>query len=473
MALAVIRTVATWLPRAVADGSDLEARSQLLMASHLAGIGQASGTGRRPGPRAGARAGDGRTAAARHRARGGDARGARFYLGVRDRELALVGVALGVAGPRDPEADAARLPSRVSTPLLRAVGQRRTLAQLGFTPDQEDRIVQDALDDPAIDNSPRCPIGPRWPRSSPRCGRERDSARPCLRCRPSGRSTRRSRGEQDGRPVVYLDGPGGTQVPQRVIDAVAGYYRTMNANDGGAVHDQRSDRGDGRRGARRGRRPAGAAVPDQIHFGANMTTLTFHVSRSIGATLGAGDEIVVTTLDHEANVSPWRALAADRDLVVRTVDIRGEDGTLDLEQLAAALGPRTRLVAVGYGSNALGTINPVAAHRGDAPMRAARWTFVDAVHYVPHGPSTSRRWAPTSWSRRPTSGSGRTSGVLSGGRGCPRPAAGVQGPPGPRAVSRPGTPASSYRRHRARRSTTSPSSAARSGDLAGAAGAAR
>ncbi len=137
--------------------------------------------------------------------------------------------------------------------------------------------------------------------------------------------------EQDARPVIYLDGPGGTQVPQRVIDAVSGYYRTMNANDGGAfltsresaamVADTRAAVAD----------LLGAGSPDEVHLGANMTTLTFHLSRSIGATLGAGDEVVVTTLDHEANVSPWRALAGDRDLVVRTVDIRPEDGTLDLD----------------------------------------------------------------------------------------------------------------------------------------------
>ena len=113
----------------------------------------------------------------------------------------------------------------------------------------------------------------------------------------------------------------------------------------------------------------GAASPDEIVFGANMTTITFHLSRSIGATLAPGDEIVVTTLDHEANVSPWHALAADRGLVVRTVDIRADDGTLDLDDLDRHLGPRTRLVALGYASNALGTINPVAEVVRRAPSR--------------------------------------------------------------------------------------------------------
>jgi len=189
--------------------------------------------------------------------------------------------------------------------------------------------------------------------------------------------------EQDGRPVVYLDGPGGTQVPQRVIDAVVDYYRTMNANDGGAFQTSKATVAMVREARSAVAELLGATDPDQIHFGANMTTLTFHVSRSIGATLGAGDEIVVTTLDHEANVSPWHALAADRDLIVRTVDIHAEDGTLDLDHLSTLLGPRTRLVAVGMASNALGTINPVSQIAEMAHARGAL-VFMDAVHYVPH-----------------------------------------------------------------------------------------
>lgn len=191
--------------------------------------------------------------------------------------------------------------------------------------------------------------------------------------------------EQGGRPVAYFDGPGGTQVPERVIDAIASYYRTSNANDGGAfVTSERSD------ASTLAAHAAvadllGAASPDEIKFGANMTTLTFHLSRSIGARLAPGDEIVVTTLDHEANVSPWRRLADDRGLVVRTVDIRPDDVTLDLEGLEAVLGPRTRLVAVGYASNAVGTINPVREIVARAHEVGA-WTWIDAVHYAPHGP---------------------------------------------------------------------------------------
>jgi cysteine desulfurase family protein (TIGR01976 family) len=116
-----------------------------------------------------------------------------------------------------------------------------------------------------------------------------------------------------------------------------------------------------------------------------MTTLTFHVSRSIGVCLQEGDEVLVTLLDHEANVSPWHALAQDRGLVVRTVDINPDDCTVDLDDLARKLSLRTRLVAVGYASNAVGTINPLPeiATRAHA---AGAWLYVDAVHYVPHAP---------------------------------------------------------------------------------------
>jgi cysteine desulfurase family protein (TIGR01976 family) len=189
----------------------------------------------------------------------------------------------------------------------------------------------------------------------------------------------------DGRPIVYLDGPGGTQVPRRVIDAVVDYYSSSNANEGGAFEtSERSDAivGDAHAAVAD---LVGAASADEIKFGYNMTTLTFHVSRAIAATFEPGDEIVITTLDHEANVSPWRAIAADRDLVVRTVDIRPDDVTLDLDSLEQLLGPRTRLVAVGYASNAVGTINPV---RGivDRAHAVGALTYIDAVHYAPHGP---------------------------------------------------------------------------------------
>ena len=191
--------------------------------------------------------------------------------------------------------------------------------------------------------------------------------------------------EDGGRPVALFDGPGGTQVPDTVIAAVADYYRTSNANHGGAfLTSRRSDAvvDDAHRAMAD---MLGAADPAEIKFGANMTSLTFHVSRSIGATMQPGDEIVVTALDHEGNVGPWKAIAADRGLVVRTVDIRESDVTLDLRGLDEVLSERTKLVAVGWASNAVGTINPVAEIVHLAHTVGAR-TYVDAVHAAPHLP---------------------------------------------------------------------------------------
>jgi cysteine desulfurase family protein (TIGR01976 family) len=191
--------------------------------------------------------------------------------------------------------------------------------------------------------------------------------------------------EHDGRPVAYFDGPGGTQVARRVIDAMADYYRSANANDGGAFLTSRRSEEITARARDAVSDLYGAEHADEIKFGYNMTTLTFHVSRSIGACLSAGDEIIVTTLDHEANVSPWHALAQDRGLVVRTVDIRPDDCTLDLDDLDRQITPRTRLVAVGYASNAVGTINPIE-RIAERTHDAGAWLYVDAVHYVPHAP---------------------------------------------------------------------------------------
>jgi cysteine desulfurase family protein (TIGR01976 family) len=190
---------------------------------------------------------------------------------------------------------------------------------------------------------------------------------------------------QEGRPVAFLDGPGGTQVPQRVIDAVTGYYRDSNANSGGAFTTSELSDAIADEAHAAVADFLGAASPDEIKFGYNMTTLTLHIGRSIGATLAQGDEIVVTTLDHEANVSTWEAMAADRGLTVRKVDIRLDDVTLDLEDLESKLGPRTKLVAIGYASNAVGTINPVAEIVERAHEIGAL-TYVDAVAYAPHGP---------------------------------------------------------------------------------------
>jgi cysteine desulfurase family protein (TIGR01976 family) len=191
--------------------------------------------------------------------------------------------------------------------------------------------------------------------------------------------------EDGGRPVALFDGPGGTQVPESVIDAVGEYYRTSNANHGGPFLTSRRSDAAAHEAHQAMADMLGAASADEIKFGNNMTSLTFHVSRSIGATMEPGDEIVVTILDHEGNVGPWKAIAADRGLVIRTVDIRDEDVTLDLASLDAVLGPRTKLVAVGYASNAVGTINPVAEIVRRAHAVGA-WTYVDAVHAAPHLP---------------------------------------------------------------------------------------
>ncbi|MER3544438.1 MAG: cysteine desulfurase-like protein [Chloroflexota bacterium] len=188
----------------------------------------------------------------------------------------------------------------------------------------------------------------------------------------------------NGRPVVFLDNPGGTQVPQRVIEAMRAYLVTSNANTHGAfLTSQRSD-------AILAEAHAamadflGAASPDEIVFGPNMTTLTFSLSRAIARTLRPDDEIVVTRLDHDANIAPWLALE-EQGVVVRHADIRPADCTLDLADLEAQISERTRLVAVGYASNAVGTINDVAAIVALAHAVGA-WAFVDAVHYAPHGP---------------------------------------------------------------------------------------
>jgi cysteine desulfurase family protein (TIGR01976 family) len=193
------------------------------------------------------------------------------------------------------------------------------------------------------------------------------------------------RREQGGHPVVFLDGPGGTQVPQRVVDAVAGYLIDTNANHGGAFVTSEASDAMAEEAHHAVADFLGAAGPDEIKFGYNMSTLTLHLGRSIGATLRPGDEIVVTTLDHEANVSTWEAMAGDRGVTVRKVDIREDDVTLDLEDLESKLSDRTKLVAVGYASNAVGTINPVAEIVARAHEVGAL-TFIDAVAYAPHGP---------------------------------------------------------------------------------------
>ena len=187
----------------------------------------------------------------------------------------------------------------------------------------------------------------------------------------------------DGQPATFLDGPGGTQVPQRVIDAISDYLKRDNANTCGAYSTSRHT--DAMiAGARSAMADFLGCDPDEIVFGPNMTSLTFAISRSIGRELGPGDEIVLTHLDHDANISPWRALE-ERGVTIRMAEIHEDDCTLDLDDLARKITDRTKLVAVGYASNAVGTINDVRKIIRLAHERGAT-AYIDAVHYAPHGP---------------------------------------------------------------------------------------
>jgi cysteine desulfurase family protein (TIGR01976 family) len=185
-----------------------------------------------------------------------------------------------------------------------------------------------------------------------------------------------------GHAVAYFDGPGGTQVPRPVADAVADYLLRHNANTHWRYPtSQETDALIA--GAREALADFLGAAPEEIVFGANMTTLTFHLGRALGRGWGPGDEVVVTELDHQANVAPWRALEHERGVTVRVVPVFAERGELDWTALERALSSRTRLLAIGAASNALGTINDVA--RACALARAAgALSFVDAVHYAPH-----------------------------------------------------------------------------------------
>jgi cysteine desulfurase family protein (TIGR01976 family) len=186
-------------------------------------------------------------------------------------------------------------------------------------------------------------------------------------------------------PYSYLDGPGGTQVPRRAIAAMTDYLQRCNANHEGAFPTSRESDAVLAEAHAAAADFLGAADESEVVFGQNMTTLTFAVSRAIGRSLKPGDEIVVTRLDHDANVAPWLALREERGIVIRWVGIRESDCTLDLDELERALGPRTRIVAVGLASNAVGTINPIPRIVEMAHAAGAR-TYVDAVHAAPHMP---------------------------------------------------------------------------------------
>ncbi|MDE3229665.1 MAG: cysteine desulfurase-like protein, partial [Chloroflexota bacterium] len=191
--------------------------------------------------------------------------------------------------------------------------------------------------------------------------------------------------ELNGQPVIYADNPGGTQVTAACVAAVSAYYQTSNANTHGAfLTSQRTD-------ATLAEAHAAmadflnASDPREIVFGPNMTTLTFAFSRAIGRTLQPGDEIVVTALDHDANVAPWLQLAEDRGLTIRMAEVDLTTCTLDMADLRAKITPRTKVVAVGYASNAVGTINDVATVIGWA-REVGALTWIDAVQYAPHAP---------------------------------------------------------------------------------------
>jgi cysteine desulfurase family protein (TIGR01976 family) len=186
----------------------------------------------------------------------------------------------------------------------------------------------------------------------------------------------------EGVPVAYFDGPGGTQVPRQVVEAMNDYLYHHNANThwnyptsaetDAALEAARVTFADFFNGD-----------PTEVAFGANMTTLTFHVARGLAARWGRGDEVVVTELDHHGNVAPWTRLAAERGVVVRTVKMNPAAGILDWEDLEQAITPRTKVLAIGAASNALGTITNVAAAAKMAKEHGA-FVFVDAVHYAPH-----------------------------------------------------------------------------------------
>lgn len=188
-----------------------------------------------------------------------------------------------------------------------------------------------------------------------------------------------------GKPRIFLDNPGGTQVAKQVVERMNHYLLHNNANHGGAfrtsidsdevLHEAHSAMAD----------MLNANSPDEIIFGANMTTLTFSVSRSLGRWLKPGDEIVVTRLDHDADITPWTMMAEDRGVVVRWVDVREEDCTLDMADFESQINERTKIVACGYASNAVGTINDIQNVIGMAHAVKAL-VFVDAVQYAPHGP---------------------------------------------------------------------------------------
>jgi len=185
--------------------------------------------------------------------------------------------------------------------------------------------------------------------------------------------------------AIFLDNPGGTQMAQQSLKRMTDYLTHTNANHEGAFKTSRESDAivDASRAAVADF--LNARRPEEIVFGQNMTSLTLHMSRSIARTLNAGDEIVVTRLDHDANISPWMLIAEDRGCTLKWVDFDPEDCTWSVDALKAQLTSKTKLVAVGYASNAVGTINPVA-DAVKAAHEVGALVYIDAVQYAPHGP---------------------------------------------------------------------------------------
>jgi cysteine desulfurase family protein (TIGR01976 family) len=193
------------------------------------------------------------------------------------------------------------------------------------------------------------------------------------------------------RQAVFFDGPAGSQMPRPVADKIAHYLLYENANHGGTFATSQATDAIVAEARRAAADLVGGDDPEEIVFGANMTTLTFHLARQLARTWRAGDEVVVTASDHDANVMPWTIAARDAGCTVRTIGVR-PDTTLDLDDAARQITAKTRLVAVGAASNLSGTIHPVAAVAAIARSRGAL-TFVDAVHLAPHARLDVRAFA--------------------------------------------------------------------------------
>lgn len=186
-----------------------------------------------------------------------------------------------------------------------------------------------------------------------------------------------------GEPTVFFDGPAGTQVPQGVIDAIGGYLAHHNANHGGLFATSRESDAMLDKAHRAAADLLGADDPGCVYFGPNMTTLTFALSRALARTWRPGDEVIVTRLDHDANVTPWVLAAEDAGATVQYVEFDPDDCTLDMEDFRDKLSNKTRLVAVGCASNSTGSVNPVREICA-AAREVGALSFLDAVHYAPH-----------------------------------------------------------------------------------------